>query len=87
MENDPKVNNLLGTALKVEGLTRHASVHAAGVIISDKPLVEHCPLYKPDGDDGLVVQYDMVHAEKIGLIKLSYSRKAIYPQNCEQIAS
>jgi DNA polymerase III subunit alpha len=70
-ENDPKVANLLDAAVKLEGLTRHASIHAAGVIISDKPLVEHCPLYK--GTEGeTVIQYDMVHAEKIGLIKFDF---------------
>jgi DNA polymerase-3 subunit alpha len=70
-DNDPKVASLLSTALKLEGLTRHASIHAAGVIISDKPLVEHCPLYK--GNEGeTVIQYDMIHAEKIGLIKFDF---------------
>jgi DNA polymerase-3 subunit alpha len=70
-ENDPKVGSLLNTALKLEGLTRHASIHAAGVIISDRPLVEHCPLYK--GAEGeTVVQFDMNHAEKIGLIKFDF---------------
>jgi DNA polymerase-3 subunit alpha len=70
-DNDPKVGSLLQTALKLEGLTRHASIHAAGVIISDKPLVEHCPLYK--GNEGeTVVQFDMNYAEKIGLIKFDF---------------
>jgi len=70
-DNDPKISSLLQTALKLEGLTRHASIHAAGVIISDKPLVEHCPLYK--GNEGeTVIQYDMNYAEKIGLIKFDF---------------
>ena len=46
MENDPKIASLLETAIKLEGLTRHASIHAAGVIISDRPLSEHCPFTK-----------------------------------------
>src|SRR5690606_38372426 len=46
MEDDPKIANLIELARKIEGLNRHASIHAAGVIISDKPLVEHAPLYK-----------------------------------------
>ena len=71
MENDPKIASLLETAIKLEGLTRHASIHAAGVIISDRPLSEHCPLYK--GNEGeTVVQFDMKHAEKIGLIKFDF---------------
>jgi len=70
-ESDPKIDSLLKTALKLEGLTRHASIHAAGVIISDRPLIEHCPLYK--GNEGeTVIQYDMIHAEKIGLIKFDF---------------
>lgn len=70
-ENDPKVDNLLQTALKLEGLTRHASIHAAGVIISNKPLVEYCPLYK--GNEGeTVIQYDMINAEHVGLIKFDF---------------
>ncbi|MCC6277414.1 MAG: DNA polymerase III subunit alpha [Oligoflexia bacterium] len=70
-ENDPKVDSLLKTAQKLEGLGRHASIHAAGVIISDRPLVEHCPLYK--GNEGeTVIQYDMVRAEQIGLIKFDF---------------
>jgi DNA polymerase-3 subunit alpha len=70
-EENPKINNLFELALKVEGLNRHAGIHAAGVIISDKPLVEHCGLYK--SEDGLnVVQLDMKHSEKIGLIKFDF---------------
>lgn len=71
MENDPKISSLLRTALKLEGLTRHASIHAAGVIISSKPLVEYCPLYK--GNEGeIVIQFDMIVAEKIGLVKFDF---------------
>lgn len=71
MEDDPKVGSLLNTAIRLEGLTRHASIHAAGVIISDRPLVEHCPLYKANEGE-TVIQLDMVHAEKIGLIKFDF---------------
>jgi DNA polymerase-3 subunit alpha len=70
-ENDPKIANLLDTALQLEGLTRHASIHAAGVIISNKPLVEFCPLYKANEGE-TVIQYDMINAEAIGLIKFDF---------------
>lgn len=71
METDPKINTLIELALKVEGLTRHASIHAAGVIISNRPLVEYAPLYK--GNEGEnVIQYDMKNAEGIGLIKFDF---------------
>ncbi len=71
MEINPQVNNMIDIALKVEGLVRHAGIHAAGVIIADGNLVEHAPLYKGvDGEN--VIQYDMKHAEKIGLIKFDF---------------
>lgn len=71
MENDPKINTLMELALKIEGLSRHASIHAAGVIISNKALVEYAPLYKGEGQEN-IIQYDMKHAEKIGLIKFDF---------------
>ena len=71
METNPQVNNMITIALKVEGLVRHAGIHAAGVIIADGELVNHAPLYKGvDGEN--VIQYDMKHAEKIGLIKFDF---------------
>jgi DNA polymerase-3 subunit alpha len=71
MEDDPKIASLMDIAQKVEGLMRNAGIHAAGVIISDRPLVEHAPLYKgKDGEN--VVQYDMKNSEKIGLIKFDF---------------
>lgn len=71
MEDDPKIATLMDLAQKIEGLTRHAGIHAAGVIIADGDLVNHAPLYRGvDGEN--VVQYDMKHAEKIGLIKFDF---------------
>ena len=58
-------------AKRIEGMVRHAGIHAAGVIIADGEFVRHAPLYK--GAEGeQVVQYDMKHAEKIGLIKFDF---------------
>jgi DNA polymerase-3 subunit alpha len=71
MDMDPKISTLLDLALKIEGLSRHASIHAAGVVISDKPLVELAPLYKGEGTEN-IIQYDMKIAEKIGLIKFDF---------------
>lgn len=66
--SDEKVTKLLTMASRLEGLTRHASTHAAGIVISDKPLVEYLPLFK--GTHGEIVsQYHMGSIEKIGLIK------------------
>lgn len=70
-EQDDNVQRLIDVSLKLEGLARHASVHAAGVIITDKPLSDLVPLYKGSHED-LVVQYDMKSAEKVGLIKFDF---------------
>jgi DNA polymerase III subunit alpha len=70
-DDDDTVNKLIDTSLRLEGLSRHASVHAAGVIITDQPLWQLAPLYKGSQDD-IVVQYDMKNAEKIGLIKFDF---------------
>ncbi|QLY27166.1 DNA polymerase III subunit alpha [Bdellovibrio sp. KM01] len=71
MEMNPTVATLIDLAQRVEGMVRNAGIHAAGVIIGDGQLVKHAPLYK--GADGeQVVQYDMKHAEKIGLIKFDF---------------
>ena len=71
MEMNPQYNTLMELAQKVEGLVRHAGIHAAGVIIADGELVQHAPLSK--GANGeQVVQDDMKHAEKIGLIKFDF---------------
>jgi DNA polymerase-3 subunit alpha len=65
---DPKIQELITLAKSLEGLARHASTHAAGVVISDEPLTEHVPLYR--GAKGEVItQYPMGDIEKIGLVK------------------
>lgn len=71
MELNPQVATLMDLAQRVEGLVRHAGIHAAGVIIADGRVTDHAPLYK-GADDETVVQYDMKHAEKIGLIKFDF---------------
>jgi DNA polymerase-3 subunit alpha len=71
LEADPKVKELLIIAQALEGLPRHASTHAAGVIISDRPLVDYLPLYKgPDNE--VMTQYDMKSVEAVGLIKFDF---------------
>lgn len=69
--SDPKIKNLLSVARSLEGLNRHASTHAAGVVISDQPLVNFMPLYRGQHDE-IVSQYDMKAIEKIGLIKFDF---------------
>ncbi len=66
-----QVTKLIETAKVLEGLNRHASVHAAGVVISDKPLTEHVPLFKTS-DDQITTGYDMKGIAKIGLLKMDF---------------
>lgn len=70
-KNDPKTRQILKISLRLEGLLRHASIHAAGVIITNEPLVSYCPLYR--GREGeQVVQFDKDFSEKIGLVKFDF---------------
>ena len=66
----PEIRRLLDTASAIEGLARNAGTHAAGVVISPGPLMEYAPLAK--SDTGVNTQYDMVWAEKIGLLKMDF---------------
>ncbi len=70
-EQQPEIAELIRICRTLEGLPRHASTHAAGVVISDKPLVEYLPLYRGKKDE-VVTQYDMKIVEKIGLVKFDF---------------
>ncbi len=70
-EENPELKSLVEIALKLEGLTRHTSLHAAGVVIAPKPLEELLPLYY-DKDGAVATQFDMVKLEEIGLIKMDF---------------
>lgn len=70
-ENDPQVSRLVDTARRLEGLTRHASVHAAGVVISPIPLIDIVPLYKAAKGEA-VTQYAMDDIEGMGLLKMDF---------------
>ena len=67
-----QIRRLLDLAQKLEGVARHASTHAAGVIISRDPLIEHVPLQKSTKGDLVMTQYDMNAVEKIGLLKMDF---------------
>jgi DNA polymerase-3 subunit alpha len=71
VDKDVKVKELMSVAQSLEGLARHASTHAAGIVISDQPLTEHVPLYKGPKDE-IVTQYSMGDVEKIGLVKFDF---------------
>src|SRR5262245_26569563 len=70
-KKDPKVEDVLNVALRLEGLARNCSVHAAGVVISPQPLKELVPLYKTNRDE-IVTQFDMSGLDKLGLLKMDF---------------
>jgi len=72
IDTNPKVKKLFEVALKLEGLTRHASKHAAGVVISPTPLQETMPLYIPPKSTDLVSQYTMTDLEYLGFLKMDF---------------
>ena len=71
-DDDEGIARLLEIALQIEGLYRHASTHAAGVVIGDRPLSELVPLYRDPRSDMLVTQYSMKYVEQAGLVKFDF---------------
>ena len=71
-DDDEAVRGVLEIALQIEGLYRHASTHAAGVVIGDRPLIELVPLYRDPRSDFLVTQYSMKYVEQAGLVKFDF---------------
>lgn len=76
-ENEPEIKRLLDLSRKLEGVSRHASVHAAGIVISDKPLTSYTPLQKETKGERIITQYDMycldlnaADGKAIGLLKM-----------------
>ncbi len=71
IQKDEQIKKLMDISMRLEGLARHASIHAAGVVISRDSLVEHVPLQKMDQGE-IVTQYDMKILEKLGLLKMDF---------------
>jgi DNA polymerase III subunit alpha len=71
-KNAPDVRRLFDLAMKLEGLPRHSSTHAAGVVIGDRPLDQLVPLYRDPRSDMPVTQFDMKYAEAAGLVKFDF---------------
>ncbi len=71
-ESTPQIRRLLDLAQKLEGVARHASTHAAGVIISRDPLTDHVPLQRATKGDLVMTQYDMNSVAAIGLLKMDF---------------
>jgi DNA polymerase-3 subunit alpha len=71
INSDEKLKDLMSVALRLEGLARHASTHAAGVVISPRPLMDVVPVYKTNRDE-ITTQYDMNALERVGLLKMDF---------------
>ena len=69
-DGDPRVKELIDTAKAIEGMPRHASTHAAGVVITRRPVVDYVPLAK--NDESVVTQYVMTTLEELGLLKMDF---------------
>lgn len=70
VKNDPEVAKLINTAIKIEGMPRHASMHAAGIVIAPKAVTEFVPVQK--SDNCIVAQYTMTVLEQLGLLKMDF---------------
>lgn len=70
-DTDPAGSELLSVALKLEGLSRHASTHAAGVVITPKPVMEYAPLFRSNKDE-ITTQWAMSEIESVGLLKMDF---------------
>ncbi|MCR4316114.1 MAG: DNA polymerase III subunit alpha [Planctomycetes bacterium] len=72
-ETDAEAREIIAIGKRLEGLPRNVSTHAAGVVISDRPLTEYVPLFKAEATDGAIsTQWDMTVVEKIGLLKMDF---------------
>ncbi len=71
-QQSKEIREVIDISKKLEGLARHASVHAAGVVIADEPLTNFVPLYKPPGSADVITQFEGPMVEKVGLLKMDF---------------
>jgi len=85
--DQPTHRQMIDTARRLEGLSRHAGVHAAGVIIATQPLENIIPLYKPSGTEQVVTQWDGPTCDRVGLLKMDFLglRTLSIIQRCRQL--
>src|SRR5919206_4723135 len=91
-EQDPDVKKVIDTARGIEGLIRQTGVHAAGVIMSAEPIIEHIPLMRRDADGAIITQFDYPTCETLGLLKLDGGPmrsllRLMKPDNFEDISA
>ncbi len=88
-DRHPQYSQILQVARRLEGLARHASTHAAGVVIAPRPLIELVPLYRSNKDE-ITTQYPMSDLERLGLLKMDFlglTTLTVIDQALEQISS
>jgi len=71
-QTNPLTKKVIDIGQRLEGLARHASVHAAGVVVADEPLTDFVPLYKQPGSDDVITQFEGPMVEKVGLLKMDF---------------
>jgi DNA polymerase-3 subunit alpha len=71
-EAEPEVRQVIDTARGLEGLIRQAGVHAAGVIMSAEPIIDHIPIWKREADGAIITQFDFPTCEELGLLKMDF---------------
>ncbi|MHC4425737.1 MAG: DNA polymerase III subunit alpha [Planctomycetota bacterium] len=89
-EQNEQTRKVIDIGKKLEGLARHASVHAAGVVIADEPLTNFVPLYKASGSDDIVTQFEGPMVEKVGLLKMDFlglKTLSVLERACELVKS
>ncbi len=72
IQTNPQVAKLFDLAIRLEGVTRHASKHAAGIVISPEPISDMLPVYVPSKSTDLVTQYAMTELESLGFLKMDF---------------
>jgi len=71
-QDDPTIKKVIDISRRLEGLSRHVGIHAAAVVISDQPLDNLVPLYKPSDSEAIITQFDGPSVEKCGLLKMDF---------------
>ena len=71
-EEDPETRQIIDYARQMEGMARHASTHAAGVVICDRPITDVVPVYRPADSNDMATQFTMGDVEELGLLKMDF---------------
>ncbi len=92
-ENSPHITELIDTARQMEGVVRNVGTHAAGIVVTDEPVVNYVPLHRPTSNSEdtpvkSVTQYEMAHLDEMGLLKVDFlglSTLTVMARACEMI--